>query len=365
MQILIMAGGTGGHVFPALAVALRLLQDGHTVHWLGTRGGLEEDVAVKNGIPIHFIKVRGLRGKKLINKIMSPCMLMLSLLQAIWIILKVKPQAVLGMGGYVTGPGGIAAYLLRRRLVIHEQNAIAGMTNQILAKFSQCVLEGFPRSFPQKVITHVTGNPVRADFYKLIPPAQRFDKKDPGALKILVLGGSGGARAINNLTAELLADWGTDIQKPMVWHQAGKAHIADAQQAYLAKGFEIEINQLSSSNIKLVDFIQDMPNAYAWADIVICRAGALTIAELAAAGVPSILIPYPYAVDDHQTKNAEYLVKAGAAMLIQERDLNCTILRKNLQDLAHDRQRLAKMAVAAYSMAKPDALDLVVAGVVI
>lgn len=361
MRILIMAGGTGGHIFPALAVARRLIQQGHAVHWLGTKNSMEEHTAINNDIPIHFINIQGLRGGNLGKKILAPLRLTWALLQSLVIIWRVKPQVVLGMGGYVTGPGGLAAYILRKRLVIHEQNAIAGMTNQILAKFSQRVMEAFPSSFPHKVFAHLTGNPVREDFYKLPTPEARFNKKTAGPLKLLVLGGSNGARALNNIIPELIMTWGDAMPRPMVWHQAGKRNIAEAQHAYKACGIDVEINQLNDANIKLVDFIQDMPNAYAWADIVICRAGALTIAELAAAGAASILIPYPFAVDDHQTKNAQYLLKAGAAMLFQERDLEVDLLRKNLQELVMDRERLLKMAKAAHSLAKPEALDLVVA----
>lgn len=364
MRILIMAGGTGGHIFPALAVAKRLKEQDHEVYWLGTRKGMEGQIVTSHGFPIHFVRVSGLRGKGLLSKLIAPLQLSLALLQSIFLMLKLKPQVVLGMGGYVTGPGGIAAYLLRRRLVIHEQNAVAGATNKILAKFSKRVLEGFPQSFPRPIAAHLTGNPVREDFYRLPAPEVRLNKKNPGPLKILVLGGSHGARAINNIVPELIMTWGDKVPKPYVWHQAGARNMQDAKQAYHACGFDIEVNEINDSNIKLVDFIHDMPNAYAWADIVICRAGALTVAELSAAGVASILIPYPYAVDDHQTKNAQYLLKSGAAMLFQERDLEVDIIRSNLQTLALDRQRLTKMAAAARGLAKPEALDLVVAGCV-
>lgn len=360
MRILIMAGGTGGHIYPALAVAKRLAQQGHEVHWLGAKNSMEQTIVTEQKIPLHYISVRALRGKNFLHKILAACWLLLALLQALVIIAKLKPQVVLGMGGFVTGPGGLAAYIMRKRLVIHEQNAIAGMTNQLLARFSQKILVAFPQSFPQKVRTQFTGNPVREAFYNLPEPAIRFNKKNPGPLKILILGGSNGARALNNIIPELLMTWGTEIPLPMIWHQAGKRNVADTQQAYKACGLQIDVNQLHNAGIKLVDFIQDMPNAYAWADIVICRAGALTIAEIAAAGVASILVPYPYAVDDHQTKNAQYLLQAGAAMLFQERDLEVDLLRKNLHDLALDRERLTKMALQAHSLAKRDALDLVV-----
>jgi len=360
MHILIMAGGTGGHIFPALAVAKKLLEQGHVVHWLGTSKGMEVEIATNNNIEIHRISIAGIRGKSLASKLLAPIRLTGALLQSLLVMLSFKPDVVLGMGGYVTGPAGIAAWLTRRRLVIHEQNAIAGMTNQILAKFSSKVLEAFPNSFPQTMATQLTGNPVREDFYKLIAPEKRSTKNSSSALKLLILGGSGGARALNNIMPQILSTWG-GTQKLMLWHQAGAKHVDDAKQAYLSAGLNVEVNSLvNTSNIKLVDFIQDMPNAYAWADIVICRAGALTIAELAVAGVASILIPFPFAVDDHQTKNAQYLAQAGAAILVPEHEVTVLKLQSLLQDLAADPRKLLAMAKAAHKLAKPDALAKVV-----
>jgi UDP-N-acetylglucosamine--N-acetylmuramyl-(pentapeptide) pyrophosphoryl-undecaprenol N-acetylglucosamine transferase len=362
MRVLIMAGGTGGHIFPALAVAKKLIEQGHQVHWLGTRNGMEAGVATANNIPIHYVSISGLRGKNLLTKIFAPLRLSIALLQSLSAMLAFKPDVVLGMGGYVTGPAGLAAWILRKRLIIHEQNAIAGMTNQILAKFSYRVLEGFPNSFPLTVTTKLTGNPVREEFHNLLPPDKRSHKNSSTALKILVLGGSGGAQALNNILPQVLSTWDS-TPKPMVWHQAGSRHIASAKQAYLSAGINVEINALVNQgmNIKLVDFIQDMPNAYSWADIVICRAGALTVAELAAAGVASILIPYPHAVDDHQTKNAQHLVQAGAAIILQESELSVDKLRATLQKLATDQPKLLAMAKAAHRLAQPEALDKVVA----
>lgn len=362
MRVLIMAGGTGGHIFPALAVAKRLIQTGHDVRWLGTKNSMEATITRENSIPIYFVNISGLRGKGIARKLLAPFVLSVALLQSLLVIFKYKPDLVLGMGGYVTGPAGIAAWLLRKRLVIHEQNAIAGMTNQILAKFSQVVLEGFPNSFPNDISAQHTGNPVRDDFYKLLPPEKRVAKNANAGLKILVLGGSGGAQALNNILPQVLANWDKPT-KLTVWHQAGAKHVNNAKQAYNSVGINAEINTLVSSktNIKLVDFIQDIPNAYAWADLVICRAGALTVAEIAAAGVASILIPFPYAVDDHQTKNAQYLVKAGAALILPERDLTADQLRNILEDLADNPSKLLSMAQSARKVAKPEALDKVVA----
>lgn len=353
MRVLIMAGGTGGHIFPALAVAKRLLQEGHIVEWVGTRHGMELSITHANGLRLHTISVAGLRGKGIVAKLLAPFKLTGALIQSLIIMHRFQPDVVLGMGGYVTGPAGLAAWILRKKLVIHEQNAIAGLTNQILAKFSYRVLEGFPNSFPNKVTTHLTGNPVREEFYKVLPPERRTYSAANSALKILIVGGSGGARALNNLIPQVLREW-TGATKPTIWHQAGSKHIYNARQEYFNAGLDL------NDNIKLVDFIQDMPNAYAWADLVICRSGALTVAELAAAGVASILIPYPFAVDDHQTKNAQFLVDVGAAILIQERDLNVANLRTLLQDFAANPAKILAMAKAAHKVSKPEALNKVV-----
>lgn len=361
MRVLIMAGGTGGHIFPALAVAKRLIQQGHTVEWLGTRHGMEAGITQTNGIALNAVSIAGLRGKGIFTKILAPFRLTWALIQSLYIIAKYRPDVVLGMGGYVTGPAGLATWLLRKRLVIHEQNAIAGMTNQILAKFSYKVLEGFPNSFAKNISAKLTGNPVREDFYKLLPPEKRSVRNNNAGLKILVLGGSGGAQALNNLMPQVLSAWGDSI-KPVVWHQAGSKHIMNAKQSYNSAGYNIEVNGIISvnNNVKLVEFINDMPNAYTWADIIICRAGALTIAEIAAAGVASVLIPYPYAVDDHQTKNAQFLVQAGAAILIPERDLTTAKITTLLLELAADPEKIRTMAKAAHKLAQPMALDQVV-----
>ncbi len=357
MRILIMAGGTGGHIFPALAVAKRLIAQGHIVHWLGSRYGMEGEVTAANGIPIHFIKVLGLRGKGLRTRLVAPIHLLRALLQSLLVMHKFKPDLVLGMGGYVTGPAGIAAWLSGIKLVIHEQNAVAGMTNKILARFSYKVMEGFPHSFPEKFTTLVTGNPVREGFYQTQTPHSRR-ASDNSKLKILVIGGSAGARALNNLIPQVLHLW-PDANKPQIWHQAGKKNILDAENAYKSNGFDVRFNDPEATEIRLVDFIEDMPAAYRWANIVICRAGALTVSEIAAIGVASILIPYPYAVDDHQTKNAKYLADADAAVIIQERDLDPQKLCQILQDLYADPAKLQAMAQAAQNKAKPEALDVV------
>lgn len=358
MRVLIMAGGTGGHIFPALAVAKRLIQDGHTVHWLGSRYGMEGEVTATHNIPIYFIKILAIRGKKFSDNLTAPFRLLRALAQSLQVMLKFKPDLVLGMGGYVTGPAGLAAWLTRKKLIIHEQNATAGMTNEILARMADKVMVGFPQSFSSKVVTKFTGNPVREDFCKVLPLKQRLQNRLDSSLKILIIGGSGGARALNNLIPQLLSTW-PELQKPMIWHQAGKKNIQDAKHAYQEHGLNVVINK-QLDNIKLVDFIDDMPSAYSWADIIICRSGALTVAEIAAVGVASILIPYPYAVDDHQTKNARYLADAGAAIILQEKDLKLEQLRDLLLEFSADQTKLQSMAQVALSLAKPDALDLVV-----
>jgi UDP-N-acetylglucosamine--N-acetylmuramyl-(pentapeptide) pyrophosphoryl-undecaprenol N-acetylglucosamine transferase len=353
MRVLIMAGGTGGHIFPALAVAKRLIQQGHEVQWLGTKQGMEYGITQAHGLLLNTINIAGLRGKGIFAKLLAPVRLTWALMQSLMVIKRFQPEIVLGMGGYVTGPAGLAAWIMRKKLVIHEQNAIAGMTNQILAKFSHRVLEGFPNSFPNKINAHLTGNPVREEFHQLLPPDRRNRSNAATGLKILILGGSGGAQALNNLIPQVLNNWKSEL-RPIIWHQTGSKHFVAAKQAYINAGINIE------TNVKLVDFIQDMPNAYAWADLVICRAGALTVAEIAAAGVASILIPFPYAVDDHQTKNAQYLVDVNAAVLIQERDLSVANLLQLLEEFAANPAKILAMAQAARKVAKPEALEQVI-----
>jgi UDP-N-acetylglucosamine--N-acetylmuramyl-(pentapeptide) pyrophosphoryl-undecaprenol N-acetylglucosamine transferase len=338
--ILIMAGGTGGHVFPALAVADALRARGVEVVWMGTRRGLEARVAPAAGIPIDWVSVSGLRGKSLLKTLLSPFMLMIAFAQAFGIMLARRPRAVLGMGGFVTGPGGLSAWLLRRPLLIHEQNAIPGLTNRLLSRIAREVLEGFPGSLPNG--RHV-GNPVRADIAALPAPAQRMNGRN-GAARLLILGGSLGARALNRLLPAALAKLDPAL-RPAVRHQAGRSHFDEAPAAYQAAGVTARVEP----------FIEDMAAAYAWADLVVCRAGALTIAELAAAGIGAILVPYPHAVDDHQTANARYLSDAGAALVHQEAALNADALAALLSGLVGDRARLLSMANAARALARPDA----------
>lgn len=345
-KVLIMAGGTGGHVFPGLAVARQLKAEGVQVEWLGTQQGLEARVVPSESIPLHFISISGVRGKGWWRLAMAPFRLTLAVWQALRIIRQVKPDVVLGMGGFASGPGGIASWLLRYPLVIHEQNARAGLTNKWLARFAVKVLEGFPGTFPASGKTIATGNPVRIEISRLPAPAERLTRHE--SLHLLVLGGSLGAAAINSLVPKALSLLPIEA-RPTVYHQTGEKHWEETQKAYAEKGL--------SANI--VPFITDMDKAYAWADVVLCRAGALTIAELCAAGLGSILVPYPHAADDHQTANANYLVKNHAALMMQQNGLTEEGLASILTELSQSQTRCEAMAHAAYQLRQVDATDKV------
>lgn len=345
--VLIMAGGTGGHVFPALAVADELRRAGQPVLWLGTQEGLEAKVVPAAGLPVAWIKVRGLRGKGVLRLLSAPFMLAGALWQAGSVLLRARPRAVLGMGGFVTGPGGFMAWLLRRPLLIHEQNSVAGLTNRLLAPLAGRVLEAFPGSLPLRVHPVHTGNPVRGAITQVVPPRERFAARS-GRTRLLVLGGSLGAQALNEILPQALARLPSEL-RPEVRHQAGMKHIDAARAAYLRAGIEAQLDA----------FVDDMAAAYAWADLVVCRAGALTIAELTAVGVGAILVPYPHAVDDHQTGNARYLVNAGAALLIPQTELTVEGLSALLRGLLGDRARLLRMAETARGLARPEAARVV------
>jgi UDP-N-acetylglucosamine--N-acetylmuramyl-(pentapeptide) pyrophosphoryl-undecaprenol N-acetylglucosamine transferase len=338
--VLIMAGGTGGHIFPGLAVAEALRAQGVPVVWLGAAGGMETKVVPAHGIEFHTITVGGLRGKNWKTRLIAPWMLLRALLSSLAMLYRLKPRSVLSMGGYVAGPGGVAARLLRRPLLVHEQNRVAGYTNRKLAAHARRVLEGFADSLPN---AEWVGNPVRAAIASLPSPAARMAERS-GKPRLLVLGGSLGARALNTSIPQALAHISAE-QRPEVLHQCGNRGIDEARKAYADAGIDAQI----------VPFIEDMAGTYAWADLAVCRAGALTLAELTACGLGAVLVPFPHAVDDHQTRNAEALVAAGAAELIQERDLNTKALAQRLSALLGDRARLLAMAEAARTLAKPDA----------
>jgi UDP-N-acetylglucosamine--N-acetylmuramyl-(pentapeptide) pyrophosphoryl-undecaprenol N-acetylglucosamine transferase len=346
MRVMIMAGGTGGHVFPALAVATELRARGAEVFWLGTRQGLEARVVPAAGIDMEWVSVSGLRGKGWLPWLLAPGRLLWAVSQVLAVMLRRRPMVVLGMGGFVTGPGGVVTWLLRKPLVIHEQNAIAGLTNRLLAPLAQRVLEAFPGTFRGRRAVHV-GNPVRRAIAELPTPEERFAQRG-GAPRLLVLGGSLGARALNEIVPAVLKEFASSSRSADIWHQAGSRHIDEAIAHYRDANVAARVEP----------FIDDMAAAYGWADLVVCRAGALTIAELAAAGVGAVLVPYPHAVDDHQTHNAAYLTDAGAAVMVQQRDLTKDKLRDLLASL-FDRARLLTMAQAARRLAKPQAAALV------
>lgn len=345
MNVLIMAGGTGGHVFPALAVAARLREQGHAVTWMGAPDSFESRRVPEAGFPIEFVRVSGLRGKGVMKLLTAPLLLLRALCDALVVMGKVQPQVVLGMGGFAAGPGGVAAWLRRTPLVIHEQNAAAGLTNRLLTRIATAVLQAFPNTFAGK--TQTVGNPVRAGFTELPAPVLRLAHE--GSARVLIVGGSQGAKALNEIVPQALALIPTD-KRPAVRHQAGRT-LAVAQAVYAETGVQASVEA----------FITDMPSAYALADLVICRSGASTIAELSAAGCASLLVPFPFAVDDHQTANARYLADAGAALLIQERDLTPQRLAQELQTLLADRAALIRMGDAARAKAWTHSTDDIVA----
>jgi UDP-N-acetylglucosamine--N-acetylmuramyl-(pentapeptide) pyrophosphoryl-undecaprenol N-acetylglucosamine transferase len=346
--VLIMAGGTGGHVFPGLAVAERLRALGENVLWLGTAKGLESRLVPAAGFPFFTLPVSGLRGKGPTAWLLAPWRLGIALWGALGLLTRLKPSVVLGLGGFASGPGGLMAAALGRPLVIHEQNAIAGMTNRWLARVADVVLEAFPGTFPARRQAVHVGNPVREAITRIAPPVERFAGRT-GRLRLLVLGGSLGALALNESVPEALKRL-PEGERPEVWHQSGARTLQEALLAYRSAGVQGRVQP----------FIEDMAEAYAWADLVLCRAGALTVSELAAVGLGSILVPYPHAVDDHQRANARYLVDARAAVLVPQSRLGTTALVELLSALHRDRERVAAMAKAARELARPRATEQVV-----
>ncbi|MCY1428163.1 UDP-N-acetylglucosamine transferase [compost metagenome] len=345
-NVLIMAGGTGGHVFPALACAREFQERGYSVHWLGTPRGIENDLVPKAGLPLHLINVSGLRGKGLKSLLRAPFDLIKSLLQALGVMRQLKPVCVLGLGGFVTGPGGLAARLSGVPLVIHEQNAVAGTANRSLAPMARRVCEGFPDTFPANAKRLTTGNPVRAELFlgeqARAPLAGR-------KVNLLVLGGSLGAEPLNKLLPAALALIPAE-QRPAIRHQAGRQHAEITAERYREVAVEADV----------APFISDMASAYAWADLVICRAGALTVSELTAAGLPSFLVPLPHAIDDHQTRNAEFLVSEGAARLLPQKSTGAAELAAQLSEVLMQPETLTRMAARARALAKPEATRTVV-----
>jgi len=336
-----MAGGTGGHVFPALAVAHELAARGWQINWLGTPDSFESRVVPAHGFELDTVPAHRLRGEGLGEQLLAPLRLLRAMRQAWQVLRRRRPQVVLGMGGFVTGPGGVVSRLMGTPLVVHEQNAIPGLTNRFLARVANRVLEAFPGSFPATAAAQTTGNPIRAEIAAMPEPAAiRADR----ALHLLVFGGSQGAQALNETLPAALAAIPRD-ERPVVRHQAGRGKAEATLAAYRAHGVAAEVTE----------FVDDMAAAYAWADLAVCRAGALTVSELMAAGLPAILVPFPFAVDDHQTVNARYLTEADAARLMPQGTMNPESMSRLLRDLLSDRGALHAMARRAYRLARRDA----------
>jgi UDP-N-acetylglucosamine--N-acetylmuramyl-(pentapeptide) pyrophosphoryl-undecaprenol N-acetylglucosamine transferase len=360
--VMVMAGGTGGHVFPALAVADELKQQGYDIHWLGTAAGIEADLVPKSGYPLHCINVTGLRGKGKLALLAAPWKIIKAIYQAVQFMRIVRPSAALGLGGFTTGPGGIAAKLLGIPLLIHEQNAFPGMTNRLLKPLSNVVMQAFPNTFKgSKKLDRLftTGNPVRSNIVALGRINKDDHERENQPLNVLVVGGSLGAVALNNAVMDALSlmvkgnhAFSTlgDIL-PNIWHQVGKKNIEAVQQAYSEKGL--------AGKAKVVAFIDDMAVAYDWADVVVCRSGALTVSEVACAGKAAIFIPFPFAVDDHQTANAQILVKAGAAEIKQQKELTAEWLAERWKSYAENPAKIKSMSIAAKNASIANATQVV------
>ncbi len=336
--ILVMAGGTGGHVFPGLAVAAILRDRGFKVVWLGNSTGIEATLVPTHGFPMKTIQFGGVRGKGFVTKLLLPLNLLRAFAQSITVLRELKPDVVLGFGGYITFPAGMMAVLLGKPLVLHEQNSIAGLANKVLAKVADSTLVAFPNALSQ---SQWVGNPVRKELSALADPKQRYAGRT-GPLKLLVFGGSLGAKVFNDIVPAALAQL-APAQRPVVFHQTGKNNAQAVEHAYAQLGVEAKVSE----------FIQDMSSAYAEADMVMARAGAMTVSELAAVGVASLLVPFPHAVDDHQTTNAEFLVQGHAADLMPQREL--TVANLALWFKAQTREHLQAMAINARRLAKPEA----------
>lgn len=331
-KLLVMAGGTGGHIFPAIAVAQYLQQQGWDICWLGTKERMEAQLVPKYGIPIEFIRIEGLRDRGVLPLLKAPFNVVRAIWQARKIIKNYQPNAILGMGGYVSGPGGMAAKLCGVPVILHEQNAVAGLTNKLLSKIAKCVLQAFPNAFPN---AEVVGNPVRSDLFTMPTPEQRFARRE-GKLRVLVVGGSQGARVLNLNVPKMV---NTLLDQVEVRHQVGKGSLDYVKELYDPK-----------ANVEVTEFIDNMAEAYVWADIVICRSGALTVCELAAIGVPAIFVPFQHK-DRQQYLNASYLANVGAAKIIEQKDLTPEALTQQIKQL--DRVSLLEMAIKAKAMATP------------
>ena len=335
-RLMVMAGGTGGHVFPALAVAKLLQSKGTEVTWLGTHRGIEATVVPANTIDMYWITVDGLRGKGVTSWLLAPFKLLRAIIQSIRAIRQVQPDCVLGMGGFVSGPGGLAARLLGKPIVIHEQNAVAGLTNKYLAKIANRVLTGFPQVQGLPASAKWVGNPVRGEI------VSRSDEPINEPVNVLVIGGSQGAKSFNMHLARVFASQKIPVS---IWHQSGKGKSDEVEASYADAGVAARVTE----------FIDDMSIAYDWADLLICRAGAMTIAECCAAAKPALLIPYPFSAGDHQQINAQFMVDAGAAKMLENHQLALPIMVSTLAELLSDKTKLKSMAAVACSLHKPNA----------
>lgn len=346
--VLIMAGGTGGHIFPGLAVADVLRERNIPVRWLGAQGGMETRKVPAAGIELDVVAMTGLRGKGLLRWVRMPLLLLKAVREARSLLEANRPGCAISFGGYVAAPGGIAAWTKGIPLLVHEQNRIPGLTNRLLSHFSRKILQGFPGTFPPKSQAQDSGNPVRGDVAAITEPQDRLGKR-AGPIRLLITGGSQGAQVLNQVVPAALARLAGTVQVE-IRHQAGGKRVDETLAAYAAAGVSARVEA----------FIDDMAAAYAWADLAICRAGALTVAELAAAGLGAVLIPYAHAVDDHQTRNAEYLSSVGAAIILPQATLDAETVAAALKPLISDRRALLSMAVAARRMALPNAAEKVV-----
>ena len=357
-KVLIMAGGTGGHVYPGLAIARELMARGYQVEWLGTDRGLESRVVPAAGIHLNVIAVSGFRGKGVLTKLRAVFGLVLASCQSLAVLFRFKPGCVIGMGGYVAAPGGLAAWIMMRPLIIHEQNAVAGTSNRLLAKLAKRVMVAYPNAFPEHLDVSLVGNPVRDEIVaaanaQIMAAANTQISADSfgsdAQLKLLVLGGSLGAKALNDVMPSVVARI-ADLEV-CIWHQTGAAHASQVEADYLQRGRE---------NVRVSAFVENMEDAYSWADLVVCRAGALTVSELTVMSKPAILVPYPYAIDDHQTLNARWMSEQGAAVLIPQSELTPAKLEDLLRGFVSNSSSLLAMATNAGHIAMADATRLTV-----
>lgn len=344
-RVVIMAGGTGGHIYPALACAQSFKDKGVEVQWLGSKGGMEESLVPKHDIALHSLSIKGVRGKGIFGLLVAPFRILHAIGQAVAVLQKIKPDVVLGMGGFVAGPGGVAAKILGIPLVVHEQNAIAGTTNKLLSKVASLRLQAFDDALPSAISV---GNPIRSDILGQRVRISRSGSARP--LRLLVVGGSLGAKAINDVMPQVLAKWPFS-QRLDVWHQTGIRNYDEVLALYKKAGVDARVEA----------YLDNIDQAYYWADIVLCRAGAMTVSELAVAGLPSILVPYPHAIDDHQTANAQYLEKVGAAYLLPQPQLSCERIISLLSEFIEGEETLLKMGEQAKLVAHPNATQDVVA----